>query len=168
MSASNPRGPQTGRHTAEFPPGTVVFLIGMRINSLRRVRQWWPVAMAMPKMLRELFTHREMGMLGARTWLGGRTVLVQQYWRSMDELMTYAQAADREHFPAWKAFNLRSRGTDAVGIWHEAYVVDPETSHIVYVNMPVFGMAEATAHVPATHRKRREADVPTTPDAARA
>ena len=40
---------QSRRFRADFPEGTVVFLIGMRINDLRRVREWLPVFMAMPK-----------------------------------------------------------------------------------------------------------------------
>lgn len=153
--------PIPGRQTADFPAGTVVFLIGMRVNRLRSVRHWWPVFMAMPKMMKELFTHREMGLLGARSWVGWRVVMVQQYWRSMDDLMAYARNADQEHFPAWKAFNHRSHGNASVGIWHEAYIVDPATSHVVYVNMPAFGMAEATTLVPATHGRKRDSAEPT-------
>jgi hypothetical protein len=151
-------GVYPGRHTAEFPPGTVVFLIGMRINSFRQLRHWLPVFLAMPKMLAELRRHPELGLLGVRQWFGWRLVTVQQYWRSMDDLMTYAQAADKEHLPAWKAFNHRSHGNPSTGIWHEAYVVDPATSHLVYVNMPVFGMAEATTHVPAGMKYLRGKD----------
>jgi hypothetical protein len=139
----------TDRRTAEFPKGTVVFLIGMRINSFRQIRQWWPASTAMPRMLKELGQHPEAGLLGANTWLGWRLFMVQQYWTSMDDLMSYARSANQEHFPAWVAFNKRSRGNPATGIWHEAYMVDPETSHLVYVNMPEFAMASATSHVPA-------------------
>lgn len=137
------------RMKADFPPGTVVFLIGMRINSLRSIRQWFPVFMAMPKMLPELFRQPDLGLLGARSWLSWRQVMVQQYWRSMDDLLAYARSAESEHLPAWKAFNQRARRTSATGIWHEAYIVDPDRSHIVYVNMPASGMAQATSIVPA-------------------
>lgn len=143
-------GVKRGRTRADFPPGTVVFLIGMRVNSFRSVRNWLPVLAAMPKMLGELFRNPELGLLGARTWVGWRVVMVQQYWESMDALMSYAAARDSEHLPAWRAFNRRSRGSAATGIWHEAYTVDPATSHIVYANMPPFGMAEATNLVSAS------------------
>jgi hypothetical protein len=49
-----PAIPADGRYRADFPEGTVVFLIGMRINSLRRIREWWAPFMAMPKMIAEL------------------------------------------------------------------------------------------------------------------
>jgi hypothetical protein len=137
------------RMKADFPPGTVIFLIGMRINSFRSIRQWLPVFMAMPKMLPELFRQPDLGLLGARSWLSWRQVMVQQYWRSMDDLLAYARSAESEHLPAWKAFNQRARRNPATGIWHEAYIVEPDRSHIVYVNMPSFGMAQATSIVPA-------------------
>ena len=139
-----------GRHRADFPAGTVVFLIGMRVNSFRSVRSWLPVFVAMPKMLGELFRNPELGLLGARTWVGWRVVMVQQYWESMDALMSYAAARDSEHLPAWRAFNRRGRGNGTTGIWHEAYVVDPATSHLVYSDMPPFGMGEATRLMPAS------------------
>lgn len=42
-----------------------------------------------------------------------------QYWRSMDQLLAYAENKDAAHLPAWRDFN-QSVGTDgSVGIWHE-------------------------------------------------
>ncbi len=143
-------GPRRGRYRADFPPGTVVFLIAMRINSFRSARSWFPVFMAMPRMLRELFQKPELGLLGARTWMGWRVVMVQQYWESMDALMSYAAARDSEHLPAWREFNRRVRGNGTTGIWHEAYVVDPARSHVIYSDMPPFGMGEATRLVSAS------------------
>ena len=42
------------RMTAEIDGEVVVFLIGMRINRMWKIHKWFPVAMAMPRMLREL------------------------------------------------------------------------------------------------------------------
>ncbi len=142
-------GVRSGRWRADIPPGTVVFLIGMRINSIWSPRDWLPVFVAMPKMLRELFENPELGLLGARTWMSWRLVMVQQYWASMDQLMSYAAERDAQHLPAWRAFNRRARASGSVGIWHEAYIVDAAGSHVVYANMPLFGMGEATRLVPA-------------------
>jgi len=143
-------GPQAGRYRADFPPGTVVFLIGMRINQFWNVPKWGPVAAAMGPMLAELGKKPELGLLGATSWIGWRSVMVQQYWASIDQLMAYASARDAVHLPAWKRFNSRvGHQNPSVGIWHEAYVVDPKTSHIVYVHMPAFGMARATSNRPA-------------------
>lgn len=137
-----------GRVSAEVPEGAVVFLIGMRVNRLLLIRRWLPVFFAMPNMLRELYRQKERGFLGARTWINGRNVMVQQYWRTMDDLMAYAVARDGAHLPAWKAFNRRVGNDGTVGIWHEAYVVHPDQSHLIYRNMPAFGLAAATGRVP--------------------
>ncbi|MGV9889914.1 DUF4188 domain-containing protein [Streptomyces sp. NPDC003395] len=132
---------------ADPPEGTVVFLIGMRINSLWKVHRWLPSFLAMIPMLVELNKQQEYGFLGARTWIG-RTVVVVQYWRGMDELMTYAHDTNAAHRPAWGRFNRAVGDNGAVGIYHEAYVVDPARTHTVYRNMPPFGIARATASVP--------------------
>jgi hypothetical protein len=128
------------RVTATLDGDFVVFLIGMRINQPLKIHKWWPVAAAMPRMLKELHRHPELGFLGAELW-AGRTILVLQYWRSLDQLMDYAKNGEAEHLPAWRAFN-RSVGTDgSVGIWHETYGVSAGRYENIYVNMPPFGLA---------------------------
>lgn len=140
----------TGRYRADMPEGAVVFLIGMRINRVRALSDWLPVFQAMPKMMIELNRHPELGLLEASSWWAGRNLMMVQYWASMDQLMRYATGRDAEHFPAWQAFMRRSSSSDAVGIWHEAYEVQPERSHIVYRGMPEFGMGKATAFKPVS------------------
>ena len=118
---------QRGRYTADIDGDFVVFLIGMRLNHPLRIRKWWPVAAAMPKMLKVLSQHPELGCLGFQQWFGRTTILVQ-YWRSMDQLMAYATSKQAAHLPAWKAFN-QAAGTDgSVGIWHETYLVESAES----------------------------------------
>ncbi len=136
------------RFRADFPEGTVVFLIGMRINRLRAVRSWLPVFGAMPRMLRELHKNRELGLLEASTWWAGRNIMTVQYWRSMDDLMRYATGKDAEHFPAWQRYRKEVQASGHVGIWHEAYEVAPGRSHLLYGQMPEFGMGKATAWRP--------------------
>jgi len=125
----------TARLEGEF----AVFLIGMRINNPLQVHKWWPVAQAMPRMLRELYNHPELGLLSHEMWFS-RTIVLVQYWRSVDALLSYAKARNSEHLPAWQAFH-KSVGTDgSVGIWHETYVVKPGCYENVYANMPAFGL----------------------------
>ena len=140
------------RVSAELPGEFVVFLIGMRINNPLLLHKWLPVAAAMPRMIRELSRQPELGLLHAESWFS-RTVLMVQYWRSMEHLLAYAADREAEHLPAWKAFN-RSVGTNgAVGIWHETYGVSPGRFESVYVNMPRFGLGKAGSVVPASgHR----------------
>ena len=76
---------QRGRFTADIDGDFVVFLIGMRFNHPLRIRKWWPVASAMPRMLKVLSQHPELGCLGFQQWFGRTTILVQ-YWRDFDSL----------------------------------------------------------------------------------
>ena len=150
------RTPLAGRTTADAPPGTVVFLIGMRVNRMRKLRQWLPVATAMPRMLRELAAQPDLGLLSARTYVSGRTVLTVQYWRSAGDLDRYARARDHAHLPAWREFNRRVRDNGDVGIFHETYVLDRHET--VYVNMPAdFGLGGATRLTPLAGRGQRAA-----------
>jgi GH15 family glucan-1,4-alpha-glucosidase len=130
------------RLTANIEGDFVVFLIGMRINNPLKIHKWLPVAMAMPRMIDELTRHPELGLMHAESWFS-RTIILVQYWRSMEQLMAYAKNKEAAHLPAWKAFN-KSVGTDgSVGIWHETYAVSPGSFESVYVNMPAFGLGKA-------------------------
>lgn len=138
-----------GRFTAQTGEPFVVFIIGMRVNNFLAFSKWIPTAMAMGPMLRELFQHREKGMLGAQTFFYWRGVALVQYWHSFEDLERFARAKDDPHLSAWRRFN-KSIGSDgSVGIWHESFLVDAGRYEAVYGNMPVFGLAAATQHVPA-------------------
>ena len=133
---------QKQRLTANLEGDFVVFLIGLRVNQPLKIHKWLPVFTAMPKMLTELYRQPEMGFLHAESWFGRTTIMVQ-YWRSMDQLLAYAKMRDAAHLPAWQAFN-KAVGTDgSVGIWHETYAVSPGAYENVYVNMPPFGLGRA-------------------------
>jgi hypothetical protein len=139
---------QNEKMTAQIDGEFVVFLIGMRINQFWKVHKWLPVVRAMGRMLPELYRQPSLGLLHHEMWFG-RTLILVQYWRSMDQLMDYAKARDSQHLPAWQAFN-KAIGTDgSVGIWHETYQAGPGTHENVYVNMPPFGMGKAGTLVPA-------------------
>jgi|ERR1700726_1772339 hypothetical protein len=140
------------RYAARVEKPVVLFLIGMRFNNLLAVQKWLPVTLAMSRVLAELATRPEAGLLFHRRYISGRVLLVQQYWESFDKLLAYAHDRSGQHFPAWAAFN-RAVGTDgSVGIWHETYLVEPGKSECIYANMPRFGLAAATAHVKAEGR----------------
>ncbi len=141
------------RLTADIEGDFVVFLIGMRVNQPLKIHKWLPVARAMPRMIRELSTQPELGFLHAEMWFS-RTIMMVQYWRSMDQLLAYARNKQAEHLPAWKAFN-QSIGTDgSVGIWHETYAATAGSHETVYVNMPPFGLGQAGSLISATGKKQ--------------
>lgn len=148
-----------GRHTVALDRPCVLFLIGMRVNRLLAFGQWLPVLRAMRPMIAELAADPDSGFLDATTWLGWRQVLVQQYWRSTDDLLRYAQDADRRHRPAWTDFFRRVGVADgaAVGIFHETIVIDPSGMECIYGNMPPTGLGRAMGTVPATGRRETAA-----------
>lgn len=131
----------------------VVFMIGMRVNRWWKVGQWLRTALAMPRMLRELGQHPELGLLGGQSWFGRTTILVS-YWKSVDHLFAYAKQRDADHLPAWRAFNKHIGTNGDVGIWHETYVVQPGASESVYVNMPSFGLGKVLGVRAASHRPK--------------
>jgi hypothetical protein len=139
------------RMTARIDGEIVVFLIGMRINRFWKVHKWLPVARAMPRIIAELAAAPEHGFLGAEQWLGNPTIMLQ-YWRSFEELERYAKNRSAQHLPAWAAFNRAVGSGGDVGIWHETYRVRPGDYECIYNNMPLFGLARATAAVPASGR----------------
>lgn len=136
----------TGRRTHHHEGDLVVFIIGMTINQPWRVRAWFPVFAAMPKMLEELAADPDSGLLGYRLVFGRGGPLCIQYWASDEQL--YAYASDREglHRPAWAEFNRGAKkAPGAVGIWHETYLVAQSES--VYVDTPAAGLSKATKSV---------------------
>ncbi len=159
------------RTMAAVTEPVTVFLVGMRINRLRSLRSWLPVAQAMGPMLTELGRDRSLGMLGARTYWSGRTVTVVSYWRSFEALEAYAHAGEHTHRPAWTAFYRRAgKAAGAVGIFHETYTVAPGTVESLYVDVPAgFGLGGAVGTVPVTGalrtaRQRRDVATEGTPE----
>ena len=84
-------------------------------------------------------------------WFGRTTILVQ-YWRDFDSLDRFARDRDLPHLEAWRRFNRAVRASGDVGIWHETFRVRAGEYEAVYGNMPVFGLAAAATHLPATRK----------------
>ncbi len=94
----------------------------------------------MPAMVKELAQHPESGYLGSESWFGRTTIMVQ-YWRSMEQLMSYARNPSYEHFPRWVEFNKHARVTGDIGVWHETYKIEANAYECIY-----------TVHLPRTVR----------------
>lgn len=137
------------RMTTSNEDNLVVFLIGMRINKFWQVNQWRLLATAMPKMLKELYQNPNLGFLSHEMWFS-RTIILVQYWRSIEQLNEYAKNKNSEHLPAWKAFNKKMllMMMLAFGIKrHETYQVNAGQYETIYNNMPLFGLAKAKAAI---------------------
>ena len=137
------------RIAATLEGSFVVFMIGLRVNRLWQIHKWWPVASAMPRMVKELSLQPNSGFLHAEAWFGRTTIMVQ-YWRSLEKLLSYAHNTKAEHLPAWRAFNQAIGTSGAVGIWHETYMASAGTYENIYVNMPPFGLGKIGSIYPAT------------------
>src|ERR1700736_5635519 len=140
-----------GRYSADMDGDFVVFLIGLRFNKPLKIHKWWPVAAAMPKMLRALDDHPELGCLGYQQWIG-RTTLLLQYWRDFESLDRFARDKDHPHLESWRRFNRAVRNSGDVGIWHETFRVRAGEYEAIYGNMPTFGLAAAFRHVDVAHK----------------
>ncbi|APT44724.1 DUF4188 domain-containing protein [Bacillus safensis] len=137
---------RAGRFTTDNSDSIVVFIIGMRINKRWAIHQWLPVFMAMPGMIKELYTHQdELGFLGTENYFGLRTTAMIQYWKSTDDLLAYAKM--EKHLAAWKEFNQRTRNNDAVGIYHETYQIQAGSYESIYVNMPSYGLGQVKSPI---------------------
>lgn len=118
----------------------VVFTIGMRINKWWAIHKWFPVFKAMPPMIRELYMNKDLGCLSMEHFYSLRTTLLLQYWRSEEDLMAYAKG--QKHLKAWNEFNKKIGNNDAVGIYHETFLVKQGNYESVYGNMPKFGLGK--------------------------
>jgi fumigallin biosynthesis monooxygenase-like protein len=121
---------------------TVVFLLGIRINRWRGVRQWMPLLFAIPAMLRDLAGRDDSGLLGYRLLLGPgpRQAMLVQYWRSSEDLHRFARQPAGPHRSAQRRFWWNYGSGAAVGVWHELVVPAEGAHHAVYGNMPPTGL----------------------------
>lgn len=140
--------------TAEIDGDFVVFLTGMRLNRWWKIWKWLPVFIAMPRMNRELAANPELGMLHYRYYPGIRSMMVIQYWSSVEKLLAYATDKTRAHLPAWRRMNKTVGVNGDVGTWHETYIIRRADYECLYVNMPQFGLAKAARHVSARGAQR--------------
>lgn len=139
-----------GRYSAEIDGEFVVFIIGMRINRLWAIHKWLPVFKSIGPMIKELYMNPNTGFLGTEYFMSWRGVTLLQYWRSYEELEKYARGG--LHMEAWKRFNHSVRSDGSVGIYHETYKAQSGSYETIYANMPKFGLAKVSNHIPVTVR----------------
>lgn len=155
MAEALKNGVFAGRYTAEYNESFVVFLIGMRVNDFWKFGKWMPVAQAMGPMLEVLYKSPEKGFLGGESFFRIWPIVpcLVTYWRSFEDLERFAKSKDEPHLEPWRKFNQAIGSSGTVGIWHETYKVEAGAFESVYGNMPRFGLAAATKHVPVTSRR---------------
>lgn len=141
-----------GRKTVVRNDSFVVFLIGARIN------KWWLLPIALPilskfrRMRDELMANPESGLLGFQPLGMGGSV---QYWKSVEHLNAYAADKAQTHEPVWRQYFKKLFKPEAVGIWHETYVISPDNYECIYTHMPAFGLGKVGPLVDAKGRLER-------------
>jgi hypothetical protein len=126
----------------------VIFIIGMRVNKIFSFKKWIPVFTAMGPMIRELYQNPDLGFLHTEFLFSWRGVTLIQYWRSFEDLEAYAHG--KTHSVAWRNFNKKIKDDGSVGIYHETYKVQKNSSEAIYNNMPKFGLSKAFSHIPVS------------------
>lgn len=144
-----------GRYSAQLDGDFVVFLIGARVNSFRKLLKLKWIGDANNAMYKVLAEKPEYGMLGRESFTRNffRESINITYWRSYEHLERFARSKDDPHLEAWRRFNQEIASDGSFGIWHETYVVKAESYECIYSNMPVFGLAKAGTHVQVKGRK---------------
>lgn len=145
-----------GRYTAHIEGDFVVFMIGARVNSWRKLLRLAWIGQANSAMYRVLEANPEYGYLGGEAFSRNsfRESINITYWRSYDHLERFARSKDDPHLEAWRRFNREIANDGSFGIWHETYLVTAGSYECVYGNMPRFGLAKAATHLPMTGRKQ--------------
>ena len=140
-----------GRYTADIDDSFVVFLIGSRFNDWRIWKYRW-LGQAMNDMVTVLHAHPERGFLGGESFFrfNPLTSILVSYWRSFEALERFAHDRDDPHLEPWRRFNREIGSDGSFGVWHETYRVEAGAYEVMYGNMPQFGLAKATHHVPVS------------------
>lgn len=137
-----------GRYTADVGDGCVVVLVGMRVNRPWKVHRWLWFSFQARSMTRWLTRRPQEGLLGAAWGVLGSSAVGIQYWRSFDDLERFANDSQAPHPGVWTRYHRAIGSSGDLGLWHEVYRLRAGTYEAAYVNMPVWGLAAATRHVP--------------------
>jgi hypothetical protein len=137
-----------GRRAARTKKDFVVFLIGIRPNFPWKLSpNLLDAGKAMEEIQKELKGKPEIGCLGSESFVGSHThsstLLLVQYWESADHLEKYAQSSSNSHYGPWKKLMILGKKSPELGFWHETFVVRNGDYEAIYVNCPLFGLANA-------------------------
>ncbi|MDJ0896432.1 MAG: DUF4188 domain-containing protein [Alphaproteobacteria bacterium] len=147
-------GPLPKLYSAELDGDFVVFLVGMRVRRPWKLHKVLWMQRAMGRMMAELRTDRDLGLLHTEGYSGFADFMMVQYWRSFEHLDRYANDPNLAHAPAWRDFTRKVGYDGDIGIWHETYLVENQRYETLYGAMPAFGLARAGRVCPLTDANR--------------
>jgi hypothetical protein len=150
------------RSTHAYDGPLAVFLIGLRVHKPWKWRIVQQAGAAMPRMITELEENKaaaargeaeSLGYLGSRSTVHLMATTMVQWWRSVEDVYAYANAADLAHRPAWTEFyRLAKDDPSAVTVWHETYAVAEHGAESVYTGPKPFGLAAIAGVLPVGRR----------------
>lgn len=150
------------RVTHAYDGPLAVFLIGLRVHKPWKRRIVQQAGAAMPRMIAELEANKaaaergvaeSLGYLGSRSTVHFMATTMIQWWRSVDDIYAYANAAGHEHRPAWTEFyRVAKDDPSAVTIWHETYQLAPHGAESVYSGPKPLGLADLAGVLPVRRR----------------
>ena len=140
--------------TVRFDQPFVLVLIGLQTKGWRHWRDARRARRQLEDLLAGLDRDPESGLLGWEHW-PGRHPLWVQYWRSFDHLERWARAPEGAHRAVWTSYLRGPAKRGGVGIWHEAYLVEPGRYEAVYTATPPMGLARVGEVVEARGRLGR-------------
>jgi hypothetical protein len=142
------------RLAAEMDGEFVVYINGMRLNKLRAIHKYLIAGRKLAAMFDRLEADPDSGFLGYEPAIRGlRSDAAIQYWRSLEDLRTFAQNSDDLHMPAWKWVNESIRKGE-IGFWAELYVIDDENYETFYRDVPPIGLGQIADLVPMEGHQR--------------
>lgn len=147
-------GRYTARISTQIAEPYVMLILGIRVNRWPLIWKWLPTMLASLPMVYTLARHRAGGYLGGQVtsfWFG---IGLHQYWRSFDDLERFARSKEYPHLKAWRWYNKAIGAKGSVGLWHEVFLVQPGYQEAMYDNMPLFGLAAASTHVPVAESRK--------------
>jgi len=152
----------TNRSTHAYDGPLALFLIGVRIHQPWRLNVVSQVIRAMPPMIAELERNKaaaakgeeeSLGYLGSRSTVDLTGTTMIQWWRSTEDIYSYASSPDHEHREAWLEFYRRAKAAPkALTIWHETYAVEPGGAESLYATDRPYGLGAVAGVVPVGKR----------------
>ncbi|WP_435194658.1 monooxygenase family protein [Natronomonas sp. EA1] len=144
----------TGRHVADTDGDFVIYINGMRLNTLRALPRWIRASRETAKIFKRLEADPDSGFLGYHpAFMGLPKGAAIQYWRSLEDLRRFANDPGDLHVPAWLWYNETDDG--GLGFWAELYVIEAGNCETFYRSIEPTGPGEFFGVVEADERERR-------------
>lgn len=129
-----------GRNLTDIKPPFVVLMVGIRVNRWWAIHKWFIVVFRFVQAIIDTEKNNP-DLLACRYLFNWRQIVCVQYWRSAEAISAFTSKPEGLHIKVWRYYNLSVSDSGAVGIWHETFFINDDSSECVYTNMPILGLA---------------------------